>query len=63
MDASASSFACSFVSLRLIVSTERVILVYYLTLMMGIVNVKTHHGRSFCHILHTSSSRCGIPGC
>ncbi len=41
LDAAASSFACSFVSLRLIVSTLIVIRGYYLALLMGIVNVKT----------------------
>ena len=44
LDAAASSFACSFVSLRLIVSTEIVIRWYYLTLIMGVVNVKRTSG-------------------
>src|SRR5207302_4714282 len=40
-DAAASSFACSFVSLRLIVCTRIVIRRYYLTLMTSFVNLKT----------------------
>ena len=43
-DAAASSFACSFVSLRLIVCTRIVIRRYYLTLMTSFVNLKPHRG-------------------
>ena len=57
-DAAASSFACSFVSLRLIVCTRIVIRRYYLTLMTSFVNLKSPpRVGAYCDDLHRLSAQ------